>query len=164
MAMLLVNGFSIFRFLTSILFTERLDQDMSGILTTICNHSFHCSCISNWTDSSCPVSVLLSGCNSLSMYMCFSGVVCHCVWMWTLHRAILVESWFSYHVLFRFVDIASNSLKNRFVQFAKLLRIFGCALSVGLLAVGGNKFSIVRLIFLFRDFSAEFYSLYVLSS
>ncbi|XP_062089939.1 BRAP2 RING ZnF UBP domain-containing protein 2-like isoform X2 [Humulus lupulus] len=34
---------------------ERLDQDMSGILTTICNHSFHCSCISNWTDSSCPV-------------------------------------------------------------------------------------------------------------
>ncbi|KAI3504482.1 hypothetical protein L1887_25988 [Cichorium endivia] len=34
---------------------ERLDQDVSGILTTICNHSFHCSCISKWTDSSCPV-------------------------------------------------------------------------------------------------------------
>ncbi|XP_043690274.1 BRAP2 RING ZnF UBP domain-containing protein 2 [Telopea speciosissima] len=34
---------------------ERLDQDMGGILTTICNHSFHCSCISKWTDSSCPV-------------------------------------------------------------------------------------------------------------
>ncbi|KAK9281036.1 hypothetical protein L1049_003928 [Liquidambar formosana] len=34
---------------------ERLDQDTSGILTTICNHSFHCSCISKWTDSSCPV-------------------------------------------------------------------------------------------------------------
>ncbi|KAM6602329.1 hypothetical protein CsatA_021938 [Cannabis sativa] len=34
---------------------ERLEQDMGGILTTICNHSFHCSCISNWTDSSCPV-------------------------------------------------------------------------------------------------------------
>lgn len=33
---------------------ERLDQDTSGILTTICNHSFHCSCISKWTDSSCP--------------------------------------------------------------------------------------------------------------
>ncbi|KAI7995463.1 BRAP2 RING ZnF UBP domain-containing protein 2 [Camellia lanceoleosa] len=27
---------------------------MSGILTTICNHSFHCSCISKWADSSCP--------------------------------------------------------------------------------------------------------------
>ncbi|KAH7858342.1 hypothetical protein Vadar_022701 [Vaccinium darrowii] len=34
---------------------ERLDQDTSGVLTTICNHSFHCSCISKWTDSSCPV-------------------------------------------------------------------------------------------------------------
>ncbi|KAL3528956.1 hypothetical protein ACH5RR_008278 [Cinchona calisaya] len=34
---------------------ERLDRDMGGILTTICNHSFHCSCISKWTDSSCPV-------------------------------------------------------------------------------------------------------------
>lgn len=34
---------------------ERLEQDMGGILTTICNHSFHCSCISKWTDSSCPV-------------------------------------------------------------------------------------------------------------
>ncbi|KAF3334508.1 putative mitochondrial 2-oxoglutarate/malate carrier protein [Carex littledalei] len=35
---------------------ERLDQDKDtgGILTTICNHSFHCSCISKWTDSSCP--------------------------------------------------------------------------------------------------------------
>ncbi|KAF0906047.1 hypothetical protein E2562_009059 [Oryza meyeriana var. granulata] len=34
---------------------ERLDQDPGGILTTICNHSFHCACISKWTDSSCPV-------------------------------------------------------------------------------------------------------------
>lgn len=34
---------------------ERLDHEASGILTTICNHSFHCSCISKWTDSSCPV-------------------------------------------------------------------------------------------------------------
>ncbi|XP_021862963.1 BRAP2 RING ZnF UBP domain-containing protein 2 isoform X2 [Spinacia oleracea] len=34
---------------------ERLDQETGGILTTICNHSFHCSCISKWTDSSCPV-------------------------------------------------------------------------------------------------------------
>ncbi|XP_042057208.1 BRAP2 RING ZnF UBP domain-containing protein 2-like [Salvia splendens] len=34
---------------------ERLDQDTAGILTTICNHSFHCSCMSKWTDSSCPV-------------------------------------------------------------------------------------------------------------
>ncbi|MCH86972.1 ubiquitin carboxyl-terminal hydrolase, partial [Trifolium medium] len=36
----------------------RLDQDTSGILTTICNHSFHCSCISKWADSSCPLGFL----------------------------------------------------------------------------------------------------------
>ncbi|KAL5698875.1 RING-type E3 ubiquitin transferase [Ranunculus cassubicifolius] len=34
---------------------ERLDQDTSGILTTLCDHSFQCSCISKWTDSSCLV-------------------------------------------------------------------------------------------------------------
>ncbi|KAL4325189.1 hypothetical protein GQ457_11G033430 [Hibiscus cannabinus] len=34
---------------------ERLDQDASGVPTTIGNHSFHCSCISKWTDFSCPV-------------------------------------------------------------------------------------------------------------
>ena len=51
-----------FLFVTN--FAERLDQDMSGILTTICNHSFHCSCISMWTDSSCPVSYSLVVANS----------------------------------------------------------------------------------------------------
>ncbi|CAI5479023.1 unnamed protein product [Closterium sp. Yama58-4] len=34
---------------------ERLDRHISGVLTTVCNHSFHSSCISKWTDSSCPV-------------------------------------------------------------------------------------------------------------
>ncbi|KAF5199654.1 Ring finger protein etp1-like protein, partial [Thalictrum thalictroides] len=34
---------------------ERLDQDTSGILMTLCDHSFKCPCISKWTDSSCPV-------------------------------------------------------------------------------------------------------------
>ncbi|XP_042481174.1 BRAP2 RING ZnF UBP domain-containing protein 1 isoform X2 [Macadamia integrifolia] len=34
---------------------ERLDQDTSGILTTPCDHSFQCSCISKWADSSCLV-------------------------------------------------------------------------------------------------------------
>ena len=34
---------------------ERLDQHISGVLTTVCNHSFHCTCLSQWADSSCPV-------------------------------------------------------------------------------------------------------------
>jgi len=35
---------------------ERLDASVSGILTTLCNHSFHCSCLSKWkSGASCPV-------------------------------------------------------------------------------------------------------------
>lgn len=36
---------------------ERLDPDTSGIQSTLCDHSFHCSCVSKWTYLSCPVSV-----------------------------------------------------------------------------------------------------------
>lgn len=34
---------------------ERLDSSSTGVLTTLCNHSFHCSCLRRWEDSSCPV-------------------------------------------------------------------------------------------------------------
>ena len=34
---------------------DRLDQDVSGVVTTICSHSFHAACLSKWGDSSCPV-------------------------------------------------------------------------------------------------------------
>jgi len=34
---------------------ERLDTSVSGVLTSLCNHSFHCACLSKWGDSSCPV-------------------------------------------------------------------------------------------------------------
>ncbi|XP_020110517.1 BRCA1-associated protein isoform X2 [Ananas comosus] len=34
---------------------ERLDQDISGIVATTCDHSFQCSCVSTWANSSCPV-------------------------------------------------------------------------------------------------------------
>eukprot|EP00735_Rhodelphis_limneticus_P000225 TRINITY_DN1035_c0_g1::TRINITY_DN1035_c0_g1_i1::g.29970::m.29970 TRINITY_DN1035_c0_g1::TRINITY_DN1035_c0_g1_i1::g.29970 ORF type:complete len:593 (+),score=40.42,sp/Q7Z569/BRAP_HUMAN/37.21/2e-105,BRAP2/PF07576.7/4.7e-26,zf-UBP/PF02148.14/3.2e-20,zf-RING_2/PF13639.1/3.6e-09,zf-RING_2/PF13639.1/4.3e+03,zf-RING_5/PF14634.1/6e-06,zf-RING_5/PF14634.1/2e+03,zf-C3HC4_3/PF13920.1/0.0004,zf-C3HC4_3/PF13920.1/0.83,zf-C3HC4/PF00097.20/4.4e-05,zf-C3HC4_2/PF13923.1/4.8e-05,zf-C3HC4_2/PF13923.1/2.1e+02,zf-rbx len=34
---------------------ERLDASISGILTILCNHSFHSQCLSKWGDSSCPV-------------------------------------------------------------------------------------------------------------
>jgi hypothetical protein len=39
--------------------SERLDQDISGILATTCDHSFQCSCVSVWANSSCPV---MNGC------------------------------------------------------------------------------------------------------
>jgi BRCA1-associated protein len=34
---------------------ERLDQHISGVVTTVCNHRFHGDCLRKWTDSSCPV-------------------------------------------------------------------------------------------------------------
>jgi len=34
---------------------ERLDSSASGVLTTICNHTFHCTCLSRWSDDSCPI-------------------------------------------------------------------------------------------------------------
>ncbi|KAA6391121.1 MAG: putative BRCA1-associated protein, partial [Streblomastix strix] len=34
---------------------ERLDSSESGILTILCNHSFHMQCFSQWKDGSCPV-------------------------------------------------------------------------------------------------------------
>ncbi len=35
---------------------ERLEEQASGIFITLCNHSFHCSCLAQWnSDSSCPV-------------------------------------------------------------------------------------------------------------
>ncbi|ELR22901.1 BRCA1associated protein 2 subfamily protein [Acanthamoeba castellanii str. Neff] len=33
---------------------DRLDTSVTGILTTVCNHTFHCLCLSKWRDSSCP--------------------------------------------------------------------------------------------------------------
>lgn len=101
--------------------SERLDQDTGGILTTMCNHSFHCSCISNWPDSSCPVRFFFSfSCqfsDPLSIFLMYPDVVLFFV--------------------FRFVDIASSSLKIQYVVFAKQRRISGCVLSVGLLAAEG---------------------------
>ena len=34
---------------------DRLDNEASGVVTTVCSHAFHASCMSNWEDNSCPV-------------------------------------------------------------------------------------------------------------
>ncbi|KAJ2764391.1 hypothetical protein IWQ57_005184, partial [Coemansia nantahalensis] len=34
---------------------ERLDSSVSGLLTTMCRHMFHCRCLERWGDGSCPV-------------------------------------------------------------------------------------------------------------
>ena len=34
---------------------ERMDESVEGVLTILCNHSFHGKCLDKWGDSSCPV-------------------------------------------------------------------------------------------------------------
>ncbi|KAI8895859.1 BRCA1-associated protein 2-domain-containing protein [Globomyces pollinis-pini] len=34
---------------------ERMDTSVTGILTSLCHHTFHCSCIMRWGDTTCPV-------------------------------------------------------------------------------------------------------------
>ncbi|KAK3856559.1 hypothetical protein Pcinc_037118 [Petrolisthes cinctipes] len=34
---------------------ERMDESVDGILTILCNHSFHGECLAKWGDTSCPV-------------------------------------------------------------------------------------------------------------
>ncbi|XP_074869158.1 BRCA1-associated protein isoform X2 [Carettochelys insculpta] len=34
---------------------ERMDESVNGILTTVCNHSFHSQCLQRWEDTTCPV-------------------------------------------------------------------------------------------------------------
>lgn len=34
---------------------ERMDESVQGVLTILCNHSFHGKCLDKWGDTSCPV-------------------------------------------------------------------------------------------------------------
>ncbi|KAF7268061.1 BRCA1-associated protein [Rhynchophorus ferrugineus] len=34
---------------------ERMDESVDGVLTILCNHAFHASCLEKWGDSTCPV-------------------------------------------------------------------------------------------------------------
>ncbi|XP_048412001.1 BRCA1-associated protein isoform X2 [Stegostoma tigrinum] len=34
---------------------ERMDESVNGVLTILCNHSFHSHCLQHWEDTTCPV-------------------------------------------------------------------------------------------------------------
>lgn len=34
---------------------ERMDESVDGVLTILCNHTFHASCLVKWGDSTCPI-------------------------------------------------------------------------------------------------------------
>lgn len=55
---------------------DRLDASASGILTTLCNHTFHCDCLFRWEGSSCPVCRYSHGDIVSACEVCFLSVQC----------------------------------------------------------------------------------------
>lgn len=66
---------------------DRLDISASGVLTTLCNHTFHQSCLYHWDNSSCPV--------CRYRYLLFTGFYSPPGW-----DRIIIKSIISHHVSF----------------------------------------------------------------
>jgi len=56
---------------------ERLDDHISGVVTTVCNHVFHADCLQRWAGASCPVCRYAGGgsANSSSPSAAFLGAL-----------------------------------------------------------------------------------------
>ncbi|KAH9257472.1 hypothetical protein BASA83_000983 [Batrachochytrium salamandrivorans] len=50
-----INPTSLLELPTCPVCLDRMDASVTGLLTIVCHHTFHCSCIMKWGDSSCPV-------------------------------------------------------------------------------------------------------------
>ncbi|KAK9915609.1 hypothetical protein WJX75_001452 [Coccomyxa subellipsoidea] len=59
---------------------ERLDEHISGIVTTVCNHRFHNECLQRWGDTSCPVCRYCSGASSADSH-CLTCGTSRDLWM-----------------------------------------------------------------------------------
>lgn len=40
---------------TCVVCLERMDSSITGLITIVCQHTFHCPCLQKWGNSSCPV-------------------------------------------------------------------------------------------------------------
>lgn len=40
---------------TCVVCLERMDANITGLITIPCQHTFHCSCLSKWANGKCPV-------------------------------------------------------------------------------------------------------------
>lgn len=79
---------------------ERLDQHISGVVTTVCNHAFHSQCLRQWADASCPVcrycdskqaTSYCTECGTSSgLWMC---LICGYIGCGRYHRQHAVEHW-----------------------------------------------------------------------
>lgn len=54
---------------------ERLDEHISGVVTTVCNHVFHADCLQRWAGASCPVCRYAGGGSSSSSSAAFLGAL-----------------------------------------------------------------------------------------
>jgi BRCA1-associated protein len=61
---------------------ERLDEHVSGIVTTVCNHRFHSECLRRWGDASCPVCrYCQSPAGAASTSRCSTCAASHDLWV-----------------------------------------------------------------------------------
>jgi BRCA1-associated protein len=60
---------------------EKMDEPVRGVLTILCNHSFHIDCLTKWTDNTCPICRYYQSPNMSDSSIC---AVCRCIedlWM-----------------------------------------------------------------------------------
>ncbi|KAG7498817.1 BRCA1-associated protein [Solea senegalensis] len=60
---------------------ERMDESVNGILTTLCNHSFHSQCLQRWDYVSCPVCRYIQTPEPVEENKCFECGVQENLWI-----------------------------------------------------------------------------------
>lgn len=60
---------------------ERMDESVDGILTILCNHSFHSNCLYKWGDTSCPVCRYLQTPELVADNRCFECLSAENLWI-----------------------------------------------------------------------------------
>lgn len=60
---------------------ERMDESVDGILTILCNHSFHGSCLSKWGDYTCPVCRFVQTPEMAADSRCFECLSSESLWI-----------------------------------------------------------------------------------
>lgn len=60
---------------------ERMDESVDGILTILCNHSFHSSCLAKWGDQTCPVCRYVQTPEAVADNRCFECHASESLWI-----------------------------------------------------------------------------------
>ncbi|XP_038059947.1 BRCA1-associated protein-like [Patiria miniata] len=60
---------------------ERMDESVDGILTILCNHSFHGNCLDKWGDTSCPVCRYCQTPEAVEDHKCFTCGAQESLWI-----------------------------------------------------------------------------------